>query len=164
MPTVLRQFARGTEHEVLSPTQRRRYSPACRLFVGFDAFAQVPQNVVPPAVRYGEQSHGAIHIQALAQTLGEALDRIECDIIETMQLVDDDRLDQLVETEGTAGRLIIVWLVDFVDQVAAEQHVDRRRPAHEVILRNRLHSLVDKRALERRAEYGRRRRRTPEGA
>src|SRR6516165_4418465 len=117
---VLSRLARRTEHKGLGPTQRRRYSPACRLFVGFDAFPQVPQNVVSPAVWNGKQLHGSIHIQALAQTLGEALDRIECDIIETMQLVDDDRLDQLVETEGTARRLIIVRLVDLVDQVAAE--------------------------------------------
>jgi hypothetical protein len=75
---------------------------------------------VPPAVWDGKEPHSAINIQALAQTLGEALDRIERDIIETMQLVDDDYLDQSVKTEGTAGRLIVVRLVDLIDQVAAE--------------------------------------------
>src|SRR5260370_12735437 len=112
MPTLgnayrLPPHARRTEHDDLRPPQRRRYSPAGRLFVGFDAFPQFPQNVAPPAVRVGKQPYGAIHIKALAQTVGEALDRIEYDIVKTMQLTDDDRLAQLVETDATPGRLLI---------------------------------------------------------
>jgi hypothetical protein len=34
----LDRFSWRTEDEGFGPTQRRRYSPACRLFVGFDAF------------------------------------------------------------------------------------------------------------------------------
>src|SRR5262245_51032759 len=42
---LLRRLARRSEHEILHPPQRRSYSPAGRLLVGFDAFPQVPQNV-----------------------------------------------------------------------------------------------------------------------
>ena len=65
-PTLLRRLARRSEHEILCPPQRRSYSPAGRLFVGFNALSQVPQNAAPPTFRVGKQPHGAVHIQALS--------------------------------------------------------------------------------------------------
>src|SRR5207245_5636181 len=89
--------------------------------------------------------------QARAQALSKAFGRIEGNIIETVQFIDDHHLDDLIDGCRSTCRHIVVLMVHLVNQISTEQPVHSCGPADFVMISIALQALTNQRALETRA-------------
>src|SRR5436190_24393037 len=101
--------AQGSEDFLCSP-QRRGDPPACRMLHIVNVLAQfLVARSSRPAIRICKQPNRMIDVEARSQKLGETLGRVEGDIVQPVELVDDHHLDQLVEAERTAMAVVFAW-------------------------------------------------------
>src|SRR5205085_7370144 len=89
--------------ELLCGAQWRSDPPACRVLYIVDVFAQFFVACSSrSAIRVCEQPNRPIDVQPRSQKLGKTLGRVDGDIVQAVELVDNYHLDHLVDTARPA--------------------------------------------------------------
>src|ERR1700730_2983514 len=118
--SVRERSAQAPQHFPRS-AQRRRDAPTGRMFDIVNVLAQFfMARASRSAIRICEKSNGALDLKTRTQKLGKALSRVDGNIVEPVQLIDDHHLDQLIEGERLARGMVYARSIGLVDQVAAE--------------------------------------------
>src|SRR5262249_509382 len=118
----LQSSARASRRQhVLRSAQRCRDAPTRRMLDVVNVLAQffVPRSS-RPAIRICEKPNGTSNIETCTQKVGKALGCVHGNVVEPVKLIDDHQLDQLIEGERFALRVVLARSVGLVDQVTAE--------------------------------------------
>ena len=131
--------------------QRCRHAPAGRLFEIPNAPLQTHVERPVPTRWIGEKCDRAFDIDPGAEQLGETPRRVDRDIVQPMQLIDDHELDQLIGAEGPERRKVRGRLIGLVYRISAEQDAQRRRLADTILSDNCRKTFRLQRTLKTRA-------------
>jgi hypothetical protein len=80
-----------------------------------------------PTERVGEEIDSLIDIESLREDVTETDSGVKGDIAQSMQFINDHRLDDLINVHRPARALVILRMIGLLDQVAAKKHVESSR-------------------------------------